>query len=64
MKLKIEFAMDNAAFDPPCEEAARILREIADDIQNGKWNRPVMDLNGNQVGECRVRGHTKDLDQS
>lgn len=43
----------NAAFEENSThyEVARILREIADDIENsGKLHGSVMDYNGNKVG--------------
>lgn len=43
----------NAAFEENGThyEVARILREIADDIEDsGNLNGPVMDYNGNKVG--------------
>lgn len=58
---KIEIKTGNAAFaDPHTGEysewhenygVARILREIADKIENGKREGKVMDYNGNSVGE-------------
>ena len=52
--MKIEFnSEDNAAF---CDgnrewEIARILRKIADQVENGKTDGVIHDLNGNRVGE-------------
>jgi hypothetical protein len=62
--LKIETS--NAAFaDDPCGEVARILRELALDLEVGLLNEErleaglldegsVRDLNGNKVGTWRV----------
>jgi hypothetical protein len=41
---------DNAAFDEPHGEIARILRELADRIEAGKFTRSLHDINGNAVG--------------
>jgi hypothetical protein len=52
MKFKIEFDTDNAAFDGQwAPETARILRNIADKIENGKASGKVLDENGNTVGQ-------------
>lgn len=52
---KIEFETDNAAFeDMQTEEVARILREIADKVENGSFSFAcgvVRDYNGNTVGK-------------
>jgi hypothetical protein len=52
----------NAAFDEnPAGEVARILRELADRIESrGDEGRiPLMDINGNTVGECYCQGILK-----
>ena len=42
---------DNAAFDEdPNAETARILRKIADKIENGEEPVSILDINGNRVG--------------
>lgn len=49
----LKFKTDNAAFsdgDGP-REVARILRKIADDVENGRECGRVHDANGNTVGE-------------
>ncbi len=53
--------MDNAAFEPENgTEAARILRELADVICGrqylvcSKWEKSLLDVNGNRVGEAKV----------
>lgn len=49
--LEITFATDNAAFDDyPASEAARILREIADKLEHGRFDGPIFDMNGNRIG--------------
>jgi hypothetical protein len=58
MNLRIQFNMDNAAFtehDDERPEAARVLRKLADLIENGRpmtdgVSYPVYDVNGNDVG--------------
>lgn len=50
---KVEFATDNAAFEGEArrDECARILREIADKLENGSQDEAkVYDQNGNAVG--------------
>jgi hypothetical protein len=62
LKLKIEIVMDNAAFDPNeggnGAEAARILRALATKIEGDTLAprdvRPLIDFNGNRVGEAKV----------
>jgi hypothetical protein len=58
MKLKITIEMDNAAFeDAPATEAARILRGLANDIEDGVIvgdNYRLGDINGNKVGAATV----------
>jgi hypothetical protein len=54
MKLKIEITMDNDAFEPDNgTEAARILRDLADEIDGAtypvaNWVKPLRDINGNE----------------
>ena len=54
MTCKISIKTDNAAFGDTdssrAEEVARLLREIAADMDNGSTSGPVIDLNGNKVG--------------
>lgn len=57
MHLKISFGMDNAAFENPGAEAARIVREIADKLEGFTFSKPnagviypVRDINGNRIG--------------
>ncbi len=54
MKVEIEIACDNAAFEPEPEfEVARILRKYADQIErSGEVACPLMDYNGNRVGRA------------
>lgn len=59
MVLRAEIVMDNAAFEG-CngDEVARILRKLAD-FTEGKQlmaqeEIPLMDINGNRVGEAFV----------
>lgn len=54
---KVYINTDNAAFDteenPDGErlEVARILRDIANKLENGKEDGVAHDVNGNRVGE-------------
>ena len=66
MKLTIEIKMDNAAFDEgPETEAARILRELAEQLEDNWYfakmdnELPLIDINGNRVGSVRVEGDTQ-----
>lgn len=59
MKLKVEIKMDAAAFSPDNgEEAARILRELADEMDGNhyetNWLILLWDRNGNTVGKAVV----------
>lgn len=59
MTLKITIKMDNAAFEPSQEiEAARILKKVASEVENGllfgSWTFNLIDINGNLVGEAKV----------
>ena len=56
MKFTVEIECDNAAFaDEPYEELARILRELADDIEEScSASHPLRDINGNRVGHSAV----------
>lgn len=63
MKLTIEFNMDNAAFeDDSGAEAARILRKIAADLDNGGTDGRCMDYHGNGVGEWEISGVPDTID--
>ena len=55
--LTIKIKMDNAAFaDEPMTEAARILRQVARDLETfGGSTNVLLDINGNTVGEATVR---------
>jgi hypothetical protein len=55
MSFRLEIATDNAAFDDaPAVELARILRELADRVEEAEAGDvlPVRDLNGNRVGSA------------
>lgn len=62
MKLTINITMENDAFtDAPGQEAARILRELADRLQaevvtdSTSARFPLRDVSGNAVGQAVVR---------
>ena len=56
--VKIEFDTENAAFGQGSRlsETARILRDIAEKIENGSslGGGPVRDINGNTVGHWEM----------
>ena len=51
--MKVEFSTSNAAFDEyGCyEEVSRILKVVADNVRLGYDCGPIMDTNGNKIGE-------------
>lgn len=56
MHATIKIQMDNAAFsEGPATELARILRQLADDVEQGGSERETLrDYNGNKVGEFNI----------
>ena len=53
-KVNITISTDSAAFsNNPAYELSRILRQLADKIENhgAKNNHPLTDINGNSIGE-------------
>jgi hypothetical protein len=54
MKFTLTIDMDNAAFDTPVAEVARILRDLAKRLDNGETetltDATLRDINGNAVG--------------
>jgi hypothetical protein len=56
--------MDNAAFDHPGLELARILCDLADKIENMTFDgvklysavTSIRDVNGNRIGEFKITG--------
>ena len=59
MKFTLNLTTDNEAFDPdPRPELARILRGIADKVENGgeiEFFQTILDLNGNDVGRFALK---------
>ena len=55
---KIEFKTEYAAFGESDAEArqeiARILHEVADKIERGKFAAHVRDINGNVIGQVEM----------
>lgn len=56
----IRIDMDNAAFEQPTYEVARILRDLAERVEGHPHFSPghdntLRDYNGNEVGFCQVR---------
>ena len=64
----LEFSVDNAAFrdDDTCLEIASTLMKIAaqisqiSDAEALLWPHRIMDINGNTVGEFRIKPTIKD----
>lgn len=60
MKFKLEIDCDNAAFEDPGTEVARILHDLADRVGQHMPVRGdsfvLYDINGNKVGEARTIG--------
>lgn len=56
MTAKINITMDNAAFADNPNELARILRDLADNLEagNGTDGANLRDLNGNKVGRFDI----------
>jgi hypothetical protein len=48
--ITIQINNSGSAFDEPREEIARILRSIADTIENGGAVLTLVDINGNKCG--------------
>jgi hypothetical protein len=55
MTAEIKINMDNTAFENrPATELARILRALAKRVEAGQNYVPLMDFNGNKVGEFNI----------
>ena len=50
----IEFETDNAAFEDAAAEIARILRNVAAQVEVGRARGLAVDENGNSVGQFWV----------
>lgn len=52
----LQIATDNAAFegDDRKTEIARILRDVADRLEQGKFVGRLLDVNGNHVGRAEL----------
>lgn len=54
-KFTLEFSMENDAFGKAtweaCDEAARILRKIAEKLENRLWTGKIFDINGQSIGK-------------
>jgi hypothetical protein len=48
--LRLNIETDNAAFEVPAPELARLLHEAGERIQDGETSGSLYDVNGNQVG--------------
>jgi hypothetical protein len=58
MEFNVHFECDNAAFDDaPRYEISRILKELAERIEDGgDWTGVIRDVNGNRIGEFELTG--------
>lgn len=56
MRAIIKIDMDNAAFDEPAVELARILRTLAVQVEWNDAKIKILDINGNVVGEMKLIG--------
>ena len=57
MTFRLTIKCDNAAFDPPEVEIARLLRIAAYRVeQHGSKDGCLLDINGHSVGEYKLAG--------
>jgi hypothetical protein len=57
MEFSLAIDCDNAAFENPRAEIARILRELADDLEICEYSMfRLSDINGNNVGRAKLIG--------
>jgi hypothetical protein len=68
MRFKLDIQCDNAAFEEPATEIARVLREAATRIEGGELPEgsgggKLRDSNGNTVGGWAVTGRHKNRDE-
>lgn len=57
MHCAIKIKMDNAAFEGfPGIELARILRDMAAEVEKGYTVATAVDINGNKVGQLTIIG--------
>ena len=59
MKAKIEINLDNAAFQRDGRELARVLRNVAEDVEACNVTNEgayicIIDINGNKVGDFNI----------
>lgn len=60
MKFVLEFDCENAAFEADSNaESARILRQVATALENGRVDGPIFDGNGNRVGTFALNVDTE-----
>ena len=58
MTFQLYIDTDNAAFDPPEPELARLLRKVADRVESGETIThylTIFDANGNDVGRFALK---------
>lgn len=61
MEFTLKINCDNASFEDKCEEVARILRELAENIEIGNMpnslcDKILFDANGNRCGTAEFIG--------
>lgn len=62
---KLTIKTDNEAFsEDPGYEIARILKKIAQKLEDGDTNGPVMDVNGNKVGQWVLEGRSLSMSRA
>ena len=54
MEFKLNFNMDNAAFDFAEGEIVRILRQVEERLNVGRDSATIMDINGNVIGHWEI----------
>jgi hypothetical protein len=60
MEMTLKIDLDNDAFRPtPCDELARILRQIAIDLERGMTFGVARDHNGNSCGTWGIGGESR-----
>lgn len=59
--LKIQFETENQAFENKEQEIVRILKRIIEQVEQGKKQSLINDVNGNTVGEFRILPNAQEV---